>query len=164
LSEGSDFLVVPRAQLLLDDKRIERAVTYIAVPLRYTADEILAGAKNPAINTLDIAPASLPLPPVGVQSEEQSPFEVPRAEILSKVHRVVLGSINAGVFSPPAEVLVRYRNLVHHRLEKLGWEVARKMSKPVRVQSPFRLCACCCATPMGRCSTTPAAAFRCCSS
>jgi hypothetical protein len=122
-SEGSDFLVVPRAQLLLDDKRIGRAVTYVAVPLRYTADEILAGSKDPAINTLGIAPASLPLPPAGVQPEEPSPFEVPRAEILSKVHRVVLGSINAGAFNPPAEVLVRYRDLVHHRLEKLGWEV-----------------------------------------
>jgi hypothetical protein len=122
-AQNSDFLVVPRAKLLLDDKRIERALTYATVPLRYTPQEIAAGDKNPAINTLAISPGSLPPPPPGSIGKEESPLLMPREQILSSIHRVVLGPLLTNGFTPPADVTSRYRMLVHEQLAKLGWDV-----------------------------------------
>jgi hypothetical protein len=122
-AQNSDFLRVPRAKLLQDDKRIERALTYATVPLRYSAEQIAAGDKNPAINTFAIAPSSLPQPPPGSAAKEESPLLVPREQILSSIHTVVLGPLLTNGFAPPAEVAARYRSLVHERLAKLGWEV-----------------------------------------
>jgi hypothetical protein len=122
-AQNSDFLRVPRAKLLQDDKRIERALTYATVPLRYSADEIAAGDKNPAINTLAIASSSLPQPPPGSAAKEESPFLVPRDQILGSIHTIVLGPLLTNGFTPPVEVAARYRSLVHERLVKLGWDV-----------------------------------------
>ena len=122
-NDESSFLIVPRAKLLLDDKRIERALTFATVPLRYTADEIAAGAKGPAPNTYDIAPAQMPAPPAGLQVSEDSPLKAPRDQILGKVHRVVLGPVMPSGITPPPDAVPRYRALVHDRLARLGWEV-----------------------------------------
>ncbi len=122
-AQNSDFLRVPRAKLLQDDKRIERALTYATVPLRYSAEEIAAGDKNPAINTLAIAPSSLPQPPTGSAAREDSPLLVPRAQIMDSIHTIVLGPLLTNGFTPSVEVTAHYRSLVHERLAKLGWDV-----------------------------------------
>ena len=120
---GSDFLMVPRAKLLLDDQRIERALTNVTVPLRYTPEEILAGVKNPAINTAEIAPRDLSQPPAGIAEQHDSPLQVPRDQILASVHRVLLGPLTLGGFTPPPDVVTQMRGLVRQRLAALGWEV-----------------------------------------
>jgi hypothetical protein len=123
-SGGTDFLYVSRAKLLLDDKRIERALTFATVPFRYTPEEIAAGEKNPAINTAAIAPRDLPMPPPGSSlAEHDSPLQVPRAQILASVHRVVAGPLILNDFTPPPELAAQLRKLVHERLAPLGWEI-----------------------------------------
>ncbi|HEY2676208.1 MAG TPA: hypothetical protein VGI65_04510 [Steroidobacteraceae bacterium] len=122
-AQNSDFLSVPRAKLLLDDKRIERALNHATAPLRYTPAEIAAGDKNPAINTLAISPGSLPPPPPGSVGQEESPLLVPREQILSSIHRVVLGPLLTNGFTPSAELATNYRAQIHERLAKLGWDV-----------------------------------------
>jgi len=122
-SEESSFLSVPRAKLLLDDKRIERALTFVTIPLQYTQDEYVAGMKTGALNTLNITPDKMPAPPAGTQISDESPLKVPRDQILGKIHRVVLGKATPSGLAPPPEAAVRYRTLVHDRLAKLGWEV-----------------------------------------
>jgi hypothetical protein len=121
--QNSDFLRVPRAKWLQDDKRIERALTCATVPLRYSREQIAAGDKDPAINTLAVAPSSLPQPPAGSTGKEESPLLVPREQILGSVHTVVLGPLLSNAPAPPADVATRYRTLVHERLAKLGWNV-----------------------------------------
>ena len=122
-AQGSDFLYVPRNQLLLDDKRIARAISVVTVPLRYTPEEIAAGAANPATN-----PGAAPLsefgkPPAGSVRHEDSPLKQPREQLLASIHRVALGSVQSGGLAVPAETAARYRALVHERLAKLGCEV-----------------------------------------
>jgi hypothetical protein len=117
------ILVVPRAKLLLDDKRIERALGFATAPLRYSAQQLVAEEKNPAVNTLMVSPASLPPPPPGSALNLEPALQVPRSQILNSVHRVVLGPLLLNGFNPPAEVAARYQSLIHERLAKLGWEV-----------------------------------------
>lgn len=117
------ILAVPSAKLLLDDKRIERALDFATAPLRYSAQQLVAAENNPAVNTLLISPASLSPPPPGSSLNPEPALKVPRLQIMNSVHRVVLGSLWLNGFNPPAEVAARYQSLIHERLAKLGWEV-----------------------------------------
>jgi hypothetical protein len=119
----TDFLTVPRANLLQDDKRIERGLRYAIVPLRYSPEEILAGANDPAINTALVKLQDLPAPPAGIVVSQDSGLKAPREQVLSTVHRVVLGPLYAGSFVLPPGTADRYRALVHAELARLGWEV-----------------------------------------
>ena len=122
-SGTATFLIVPRAQLLLDDKRIERALRYAIEPLRYSAQEIAVGSNDPAIDTTLIKLQDLPPVPAGVVGTEQAGLKVPREQILSAVHRVALGPLFPNDYKVPPEVAARYRTLVHEELKRLGWEV-----------------------------------------
>ena len=117
------ILSVPRDKLLMDDKRIERAVRHATTPLRYTPAEIALGAKDPALNTYLVDPNSLAPPPPGTHRTRPSGLLVPREQILSSVHRVLLGSLLASGFSPPPEATAQIHTLVREKLEKLGWDV-----------------------------------------
>ncbi len=117
------FLIVPRAQLLQDDKRIERALRYAVEPLRYSAEEIAAGNNDPMINTTLIKLQDLPPVPAGIVSTQQGGLQVPREQILSAVHRVALGPLFPGDYKVSPEVAARYRALVHQELKRVGWEV-----------------------------------------
>jgi hypothetical protein len=122
-AQSIGILAVPRAQLLMDEKRIERGLRFATVPLHFSAQEIAAGDKNPDVNTLNISPGSLPLPPPGSNLDPELPLLVPRAQILNSVHRVVLGPLFPNGFMPPTGVAQRYQSLIHERLAKLGWDV-----------------------------------------
>ena len=122
-SGTATFLMVPRAQLLLDDKRIERALRYAAEPLRYSAEEIAAGGNDPAINTTLIKLQDLPPVPAGIVASQQGGLQVPREQILSAVHRIALGPLFPGDYKVAPEVAARYRTLVHEELKRLGWDV-----------------------------------------
>jgi hypothetical protein len=123
-NEASDILVVPRAQLLLDDRRIERAVSFVTEPLRYTPEQIAAGSKDPAINTTLILPRDLPLLPAGQTPHEMDiALKVPREQILSRIHRVAFGPIDPSALGARSDVVTRYHDLVRSRLARLGWEV-----------------------------------------
>ncbi len=123
-NEDSDFLVVPRGQLLLDDRRIERAVTFVTEPLRYAPEQIAAGSNNPAINTALISPKDLPALPAGLPPHEAGTgLKVPREQILSQIHRVVFGPVDASVLGARPDVVARYHDLVRSKLARLGWDV-----------------------------------------
>ncbi len=122
-AQNSGLLSVPHAKLLLDERRIERALTFATVPLRYSALQIVAGYNNPAINTRAIPPSSLARPPLGIVPVPESPLLVPREQIMSSVHRVVLGPLSLNGFYQPDETALRYQSLVQERLAKLGWNV-----------------------------------------
>jgi hypothetical protein len=123
-NEDSDFLVVPRGQLLLDDRRIERAVTFVTEPLRYAPEQIAAGSNDPAINTALISPKDLPVLPAGLPPHEAGTgLKVPREQILSQIHRVVFGPIDASAPGARPDVVARYHDLVRSKLAKLGWDV-----------------------------------------
>lgn len=117
-----DYLVVPPASLLQDEKRIDRALLNATVPMKYTPAQIDAGSDNPAINMGKISYDDLPQPPAAMHRVDK-PLLVPREQILGSVHRVVLGPLTANGLAIPPEVAARYRSLVHERLVKLGWEV-----------------------------------------
>ena len=118
---GNYLNVAPEA-LLQDDKRIERALKNITVPLRYTPDQIDAGNTDPKTNPLEIDPSEFPKPPPG-QHRTDRPLLVPRDQILSSVHRVVIGILAPNGLTSSPEVVARYRSLVHEQLTRLGWEV-----------------------------------------
>jgi len=123
-NDESDFLVVPRAKLLQDDKRIERALVAATVPLRYTPEQILAARwKDPAIDTTKIPVESLPPLPAGASQERPPTLHVPRAQILSSVHRIALAPLALNGFAPPPGFIERIRALVHERLAPLNWEI-----------------------------------------
>jgi hypothetical protein len=122
-SGTATFLNVPLAKLLQDDKRIERALRYATVPLRYTADEIAAGANDPSIATALVKLEDLPPVPAGVVAGEETALKVPRDQLLANVHRVVLGPLFATEFKVSPEIAARYRAQVHEELKRLDWEV-----------------------------------------
>jgi hypothetical protein len=122
-AQNIGVLAVPRAKLLQDDKRIERALDFATAPLRYSSQQLAAEDRNPAVNTLLISPASLPAPPAGSSLNPEPALRLPREQIINSVHRVVLGQLLLNGFNPPAEVALRYQSLIHERLAKLGWDV-----------------------------------------
>jgi len=122
-SGTATFLIVPRAQLLQDDKRIERALRYLMEPLRFSPEEIAAGAKDPNINTTLIKLQDLPPVPAGIVPSQQDFLKVPREQVLSSIHRVALGPLFVADYKVPPETAARYRALVHEELKHLGWEV-----------------------------------------
>jgi len=122
-AQNIGVLAVPHAKLLQDDKRIERALDFATAPLRYSAQQLAAEERNPAVNTLLISPASLPAPPAGSSLNPEPALLLPREQILSSVHRVVLGPLLPNGINPPADVALRYQALMHERLAKLGWDV-----------------------------------------
>ncbi|MFM2287187.1 MAG: hypothetical protein RL684_330 [Pseudomonadota bacterium] len=123
-AQGSSFLVVPVKDRLRDAARIERAVRIVTQPLLYSGAQISSGARDPAINTELIDIGSAPLPPPGTGAlDEESPFEVPREQIVASVHRVALAGLNVGKFQPGDEARERYASLVTKELSALGWEV-----------------------------------------
>lgn len=117
-----DFLPVPNDALLLDDKRIARAMVSATTPLRYSTEQINSGSNDPTINPLKISPSDLPHPPPGSHLKSK-PLLVPREQILGSVHRVALGLLTPNGVTVTPELATRYRAMVHERLVKLGWEV-----------------------------------------
>jgi hypothetical protein len=122
-AQNIGVLAVPHAKLLQDDMRIERALDFATAPLRYSAQQMAAEERNPAVNTLLISPASLPAPPAGSSLNPEPVLLLPREQILSSVHRVVLGPLLLNGINAPADVALRYQALMHERLAKLGWDV-----------------------------------------
>jgi len=122
-SGTATFLNVPLSKLLQDDKRIERALRYATVPLRFTTDEIAAGANDPSIATSLVKLEDLPPVPAGVVAGEETALKVPRDQILANVHRVVLGPLFPAEFKVSPEMAARYRAQVHEELKRLDWEV-----------------------------------------
>ena len=119
----SGFRSVPKDSMFRDAARIERAVRIATLPLRYSAEEIAAGEKDPAFNPELIEAKDLPPPPEAADKVPQSPLHVSREQILGSVHRVAITALDTADFSPPEEVRKQYLDLVRTELAPLGWEV-----------------------------------------
>jgi len=91
--------------------------------LRYSAEEILAGANDPSITTTLVKLQDLPPVPAGVVAAKDTGLKVPREQVLSTVHRVALGPLFPGDYKVPPELAALYRTQVHEELQRLGWEV-----------------------------------------
>jgi hypothetical protein len=120
---GNGFLRVPSEHLFTDNVRLERAVRVATLPLLMSGAEIVAKSKDPMVDAMLIDIGTLPPVPPGVESSQASPFQAPREEILSSVHRVALAPMGLGEFAMDAETQGRYLELIRAQVQKLGWEV-----------------------------------------
>lgn len=119
----NDFLVVPGEKRLQDPKRIERALSVVTQPLRYSSEEIYLSRndrhKNPMLMDLhELAPPPPGLPP----GQRMQGLKVPRGDILKSVHRVALQMGTAGGISVSTAILDHFRDEVRTELQSLQWE------------------------------------------
>lgn len=119
----NDFLDVPRDNLFRDEARLERAVRVATLPLLRSAEQIAAGAADPASNPELIKPADLPPVPAGVEPQAESALRVPREQLLASVHRVALAPLYVGQFTMDQATQERYLELIRAELKGLGWEL-----------------------------------------
>lgn len=117
------FLHVPIKELLRDRARLDRAIKIATDSLIRSPEQIAKEKDNEKANPRLIDPATLPLPPEGISRPTESPFQVPRDDILARVHKVILAPITTGKFTMPQEAQDRYLQLIASELKALNWEV-----------------------------------------
>jgi hypothetical protein len=120
--KNTNFIPVPANSLFRDEKRLNRAVRLATLPLRYDAEQIAAGDKDPLINPSLVKLEELPTPPEGVKPAPPSPLKVPRDQILANVHRVLLVPMNSPDIAVTPEMAHRYADLIRAELAQLGWD------------------------------------------
>jgi hypothetical protein len=129
----STFVSVPEDKLLRDIPRIDRAIGIVVAPLAFSPEERKAkeGAaaapksthKKKDKNMVEPAPATvLPPLPEGVVANGESPFIVPREQILAQTKTVVLMPVLVGGVPRDKETTVatRYRQYITADLHRLG--------------------------------------------
>lgn len=121
---GYSFFRVASEDLLRDQPRIDRAVNVATLPLRLSPAQIAAGYQDPEINAELVDLGKLPpLPGAKPRPRHVSGLLVPRAEILRRVHRVVVSPIRTDAFKMPEDMQARLRAEVMRALEPMGWEL-----------------------------------------
>lgn len=93
-----------------------------APPLLQSAAEI-ANSEYASSIAFACKRSDYPVPPAGREAPPESPLKVKRDDIVSKVHRIALTTLE-GVDAPlPADVANRCMGLIREELKPLGWDI-----------------------------------------